>query len=302
MKYGTYLILRRSYRSGLKQAQLTLGQRHYETIKTTAGLGINTPSDDEPKYGIRDATAGNFHLKLGVDTYTSLLENLELEAEYGFEYERSGSPLINKLLPPLSGDQGDIRRSDFKRYSNYPRKTAIGTAISFVIFAIASLVTFPFLSYISLSGVFVKMGSLSSSIPLQIQGAFGMFLVVFSLFYIYTTIKNHSKKARWRLHSLWLKRYFLGARPLHWGRKLQIIAVFSIVSYWNLWWAPWMLPGRIVFATLFLAINQRQFKKTQDETEAFVAAWRFGLTFITIFEICMSIVGVLAGVFLIVVQ
>jgi hypothetical protein len=51
---------------------------------------------------------------------------------------------------------------------------------------------------------------------------------------------------------------------------------------------------------MMLVINQKQFVKTNDETQAFVAAWRFGLTFITTIEICLSIVGVLVGIIFIV--
>jgi hypothetical protein len=300
MKYELYLSLRKAYRSGLKQAQLTLGQRHYEALKTATGSMGSMPSDPGPKYGIRDATAGNFQQELKVESYMRMLENLELEANYGFEYERPAGSLINKLLPRLSKDQKDIRRSDFKRYTNYPRKTAIGTAISLVILGVASLVGFPSLVYVSLSGVFFKTGALSSAVSLPWQGAFGAVLTGFSLFLLYKTVKDRAKKVRWRLYSVSLKRHFLGTRSMHWGRKLQAMAVFAIVSVWNLWWAPWFVPGRVILAIMMLVINQKQFVKTNDETQAFVAAWRFGLTFITTIEICLSIVGVLVGIIFIV--
>lgn len=114
MKYEAYLNMRKSYRSSLKKAQLALGQRHYEVIKAATGSVSNTLVN-EPKYGVRDEGQGDIRLGLEVRTCSEMLENLELEASYGFEYARPGSPLLNNLLPRLSEDQRDIRRSEFKK-------------------------------------------------------------------------------------------------------------------------------------------------------------------------------------------
>lgn len=300
MKYETYLYMRKAYRSSLKHLQLKLGQQHYEELKTATGSVTGNGLSDEPRYGVRDETMRDFQQRLEIESYVMLLRSLELEAEFGFEYERSGISLINSILPRLSKDQKDIRRSDFKRYTDYPRMTAIWTAISFVIFAIASLVILPSLMTGTAGGILTQTAVIGAP-TLQWQGAVGAMLIGTGIFVLYKAIKSRFKKAEWRLRSSGLKRYFLGTRSMHWGRKLQIVAVYSIGNLWNLLWGPWVLPGRVFFSVLFLVINQRRFVKTRDETEAFVAAWRFGLMFIMTIEICLSIVGILAGILFIVV-
>lgn len=83
---------------------------------------------------------------------------------------------------------------------------------------------------------------------------------------------------------------------MHWRQKLQVVAMFSMVSIYNIWCFAWNFPGRALFAIVLMVVNQKSFVKTGNEIEAFVVAWRFGLTFILTIRTCMSIVGVLYGI------
>ena len=279
-----------------KKMMLKLGQGLHEVIKTAIELPSNI-SVNEPKYGIRDINRECIRLYQEVQTYSVMLENLEMEASFGFEYTRPGSPLINNLLPRLSEDQKDIRRSEFKRHISYPRKTALGSAISLIILGVIAQFSLPFLVYLSLYGVLLK-GVGSSPLPSAPgwSGAFGALIIGAGLLLLYDTIKNRSKKVQWRLNSTWLKRYFLGTRSMRWRQKLQIVTVFSMVSILNIWCFAWNFPGRILFAIMFMIVNQKSFKKTKDETESFIVAWRFGLMFTFTIKICVSIVSVLYGI------
>ena len=301
MKYEVYLKMRKSYRSSLKKALLALGQHLYGVIKIATESVSNTPVN-EPKYGIRDPGQVNFNFNHEVQIYSEKLYNLEMEAVDGFGYTRPGSSLINNLFPRLSESQRDIRRSEFKKYTSYPRKTAVGSAISLVVLGIIALFSLPFLVYLSPFGALLKVGGSSSSSPPPPgwSGAFGALVIGLGLYLLYHTIENRSKKAGWKLNSTWLKRYFLGTRLMHWRQKLQVVAVFSLVSILNILSFAWIFPGRMLFAIVLMVINQKSFTKTGNETEAFVVAWRFGLTFIFTIQICLSIVSVFYGIRLIV--